>query len=184
MAGFDLSTEGRGRWEFNAMAVRPAAVLPGAFDDRTTTQRFWGAGVIAPHPLWRRARLSAYYLGLEKDPAVLPQGLGVQRRHTLGPRSWATSTTWDANVEGIVQWGRFGSASIRAGALSLDIGRTWRRRWQPRLGLRSDVASGDRDAFDRQLNTFDPLFPSATAYSRVATLSPAQRCWMSAAGTA
>ncbi len=40
-----------------------------------------------------------------------------------------------------------------------------RRPRRPRLGLRADATSGDRDPRDNTLQTFNPLFPSATAYS-------------------
>lgn len=153
-------------WEYNAMLVKPATVAAGIFDDRATRgQVFWGAGVIGPHPVWPRARFSAYYLGLDKDRAVFVQGSGPQRRHTVGSRSWIMTSRWDANLEGIVQWGRFSGAPILAGALSADVGHMWPGRWRPRVGIRGDLITGDADPRDPRLQTFDPLFPSATAYS-------------------
>ena len=152
--------------EYNLLLARPVTPRTGLFDDRASRdQHLWGAGLIAPHPWWRSARLGAYYLGLDRSRATFVQGTGRERRHTLGMRHWRTGAAWDVNGEVIVQWGRFAGAPIRAWAVSGDLGRTLSRVWRPRLGVRADLASGARDAADPALQSFNPLFPSATAYS-------------------
>lgn len=163
--GVRVSSRLRGA-EFNVLLARPVLVRAGVFDDRSASdQRLWGAGVVSAHPLWRGARWSAYYLGLDRARAAFVQGVGAERRHTLGTRTWRTRPTWDVNAEGILQWGHFDGAPIRAWALSGDAGRTWSGAWRPRVGVRADVVSGDRDAAVPALQSFNPLFPSATAYS-------------------
>ena len=152
--------------EYNGLLVQPVTTEAGVFDNGTAAgQSLWGVGVISAHPWWRRARWSAYYLGLDRRRASFVQGTGAERRHTVGTRTWRATSRWDINGEAIVQWGRFAGAPIRAWALSGDLGTTLRHRWRPRLGVRADVASGDRDATDARLESFNPLFPSATAYS-------------------
>lgn len=152
--------------EYNVLLARPVSTRTGVFDDRSgADQHLWGAGLIAPHPVWPSARISAYYLGLDRQRATFVQGSGAERRHTLGTRTWRTTARWDVNAEGIVQWGRFAGAPVRAWALSGDLGTTLPRAWRPRLGIRTDIVSGDRDAADPALQSFNPLFPSATAYS-------------------
>jgi hypothetical protein len=133
------------------------------FDDRAdSAQTFWGAGVVAPHPVWPRAEISFYYLVLKNQDATVLRGTERSVRHTVGSRSWTSSDRWDANYEGIWQFGTFGSARISAWAASADTG----HKVGPivRLGVKADVASGDR-GHPETLGSFDPLFASATAYS-------------------
>src|SRR4029453_9558925 len=55
--------------------------------------------------------------------------------------------------------------SIRAWAVASDVGLTINRiPLKPRVGLRADATSGDRNPNDQWLQTFNPLFPG-TAYS-------------------
>jgi hypothetical protein len=86
--------------------------------------------------------------------------------YTIGSRSWKTTPTWDFNYEAIVQWGSFQGRSIHAWALSEDTGHSFaQNRFQPRVGFRSDVASGDGGPNEKKLGSFDPLFPAAPVYS-------------------
>lgn len=162
----------RRAWTFNAVTLKLTGVRPGIFDDVPEhRQTFWGAGAIGPHPLWNKASLSFYYLGLDKTNTAFLSGTGRQIRHTAGTRSFKTAGPWDFNYEAILQWGSFAGLSIRSWAFASDTGFTFTSsRRRPRIGLRSDIASGDRSAADRRLNTFDPLFASAIAYSGSAGL--------------
>ena len=44
---------------------------------------------------------------------------------------------------------------------------------RPRLGLRADTTSGDRDPMDTKLGTFNGLFASAAYFGLIATSGPA-----------
>src|SRR5947207_6903925 len=44
--------------------------------------------------------------------------------------------------------------------------------WRPRLGVRMDLASGDRDAADPRLEAFNPLFPGNSYSGAVGLLGP------------
>jgi outer membrane receptor protein involved in Fe transport len=43
----------------------------------------------------------------------------------------------------------------------------------PRLGLRADVISGDSNASDGRLGTFNPLFPKGAYFGEIALIGPA-----------
>jgi Alginate export len=125
-----------------------------------------GTGITAPNPLWTHANLAVFYLGLDRKNSTFEKGAGRTIRHTIGAHSWKTAGRWDFDYEGIVQWGSFRDAPIRAWALSESTGYTLNRsRFRPRLGIRSDIASGDGGAKERALSSFDPLFPAAPVYS-------------------
>ena len=45
--------------------------------------------------------------------------------------------------------------------------------WSPRLGLKADLASGDRDPDDDRLETFNALYPNPSYFSEAALIAPA-----------
>lgn len=64
-------------------------------------------------------------------------------------------------MEATYQLGDFGNRSIGAYTFANDVGYTLTSvPWSPRLGLRLDLASGDADASDGRLGTFEAPFPN------------------------
>ena len=108
--------------------------------------------------------MSLYYVGLDRKNNMFEKGTGRAIRHTIGSGSWKATHGWDFNYEAIAQWGSFSGRPIRAWALSQDTGHTFQTRLRPRVGVRADVASGDGGPKDKQLGSFDPLFPAAPVY--------------------
>ena len=156
-----------GKLDWNVIALRLLKSSEGIFDDVPDhTQSFWGAGFTAPHPIWKGASASLYYLGLDRTNSIFEKGVGRAIRHTIGSRSWRATGSWDFNYEAIVQWGSFEGRPIRAWALSEDTGHCFiHSRFRPRVGVRADVASGDGGPNEKALGSFDPLFPAAPVYS-------------------
>jgi len=72
---------------------------------------------------------------------------------------------WEYNTELVAQSGtRFGK-DLRAFAGTWSAGYNWLdRAWKPRLGIQYDYASGDFNADDDQLGTFQNLFPTNHLY--------------------
>ena len=156
-----------GKLDWNIIALRLVKSSEGVFDDLPDhAQSFWGVGFTAPHPFWKSANVSLYYMGLDRKNSIFEKGAGRAIRHTIGSRSWKTIRTWDFNYEAIVQWGSFQGRPIRAWALSEDTGHTFGKwRFRPRVGVRADVTSGDSGPKAKTLGSFDPLFPAAPVYS-------------------
>jgi hypothetical protein len=159
----------QGKWTANGMFAKLVSTDRGFFDDApVSNQTYWGVGGLRS----RRGRggLSVYYLGLDKKSARFDQGTAREIRLTFGSRIWGVFGKFDYNYEAIVQTGSFGAGQINAFALVSDTGFNLPKiRLAPRLGLRASVASGDRDRTDRNLQSFNPLFPS-TAYSGAVAL--------------
>lgn len=160
-------------WQFDVIAVRPSEIEPGIFDDGIDdSQALWGA-YAAGAVTWLPTGLDLYYLGYENEDAVFDQGGAKEQRDTLGVRLWGERGGWDWNWELFYQWGSFGSGDILAWSLATDTGRTWQSAtWTPRLGLSTNIASGDRDPSDVDLQTFNPLFPRGSYFSELALLGP------------
>ncbi|QSR19076.1 alginate export family protein [Novosphingobium sp. KA1] len=87
------------------------------------------------------------------------------RRRTLSLRYAGKADAWSVDVEGIRQWGSFGDLDIDAYYVTATIAHGWRGGWKPRLALRVDVGSGDRNPGDGKMGTYGPLFPKPLTYN-------------------
>ncbi|HEU5239262.1 MAG TPA: alginate export family protein, partial [Pyrinomonadaceae bacterium] len=90
-------------------------------------------------------------------------------RHTLGFRSFGQTGAFDYNLDTFLQLGSFHSMGtekgIRAWGAASDSGYSFiHSNLKPRLGLRADITSGDKNPKDDLLQTFNPYFPG-TSYS-------------------
>ena len=117
--------------------------------------------------------IDVLYFGLDRDDSVFEIGVGNEQRHTLGVRLSHDEDRWDFEYQGYFQFGRFESNDIRAWSIVTEnyysfVGSSWR----PRLGLRANVASGDRDPGDGVLGTFDALFPNFAYLTEAALYAP------------
>lgn len=162
-----------GAWTVRALELAAVTVAPGAFDDSTDRGiRLDGlyatrdAGDAAP-------AIDVYALRYRNERARYAPGSGAERRWSFGTRVFATRAALDCNFEAIVQTGSFGTRSIRAWTIASDTGWTFRDlRFAPRLGLKANVTSGDRDPSDGRLGTFNALFPNLSYFSEAATIAP------------
>lgn len=161
-------------WRFVAVAAQLVSVQSGAFDDRPDhEQLFWGAAATHRGLLFTRGDAGMYYLGVDRRRSMYAQGIGPEVRHTLGARWAGAGSRVDLNYDGIFQWGQFAGAPIRAWAFATETGyRFTSAPWRPRVSLRTDFASGDRDPADPALQSFNPLFPGNSYSGAVGLLGP------------
>jgi hypothetical protein len=164
-----------GPWRIDGFVSRPVETDPGVFDDNPDeTRALWGVYAVAPLSPLPQGNTDLYYLGFEHEGARFDQGTADERRHTVGTRLWGRPEAWDYNVEFIYQWGSFGSGAIQAWAVSSDSGYTFQSALlRPRLGLRAELNSGDRDPQARTLQTFNALFPRGNYFGELALIGPA-----------
>ena len=163
----------RGPWLINGQVNKLVSIKRGLFNDGPDwSQTFWGVGATRSRPRIGGGHQFAY-IALDRKMGHFDQGSGRERRHTFIARTYGVSgaavRAFDYNFDTIFQWGTFwssgGQIGILAWALASDVGLTLNSiPLKPRLGLRADATSGDRDPNDRRLQTFNPLFPG-TAYS-------------------
>lgn len=175
--GLRLRAGRSGGGTLDLLALKPVASEPGTLDDGTDQDRFLGGLYWTQDVAIHRTGRDFYYLYFQDDEAVFATGSGHERRHTLGSRLFGSWGGWDWNWEAFLQTGRFTQAhrslDIRAWSIATDTGYTFASPvWRPRLGLSINVASGDDDPGDGNLNTFNPLFPRGNYFSEAAVFGP------------
>jgi hypothetical protein len=172
--GLRLRLDASDTWRVDGFAVRPTFDKPATFDDRTDGHRaLWGAYAVG-RPSWLPAgAIDLYYLGFHDAAGRYVQARGRETRHTIGTRLWGEHAGWDWNVELAFQAGKFNGGDIRAWTVASEIGHRWiDTPLKPRLALSANIASGDRNAGDRRLGTFNPLFPRGSYFDELALLGP------------
>lgn len=160
-------------WRVAAAAAGLVGLESGVFDDRADPEQLmWGIAASRPGPVLARSELGAYYLGIDKPQSIYVQGLGQEERHTVGVKWSGASARIDLNYDVLFQWGSFAGAPVRAWALATETGYRFSASWRPRLSFRVDVASGDSDAAQSTLQSFNPLFPGNSYSGAVGLLGP------------
>src|SRR5262245_3183869 len=162
-------------WTLDAFAVMPVEVDPGFFDDGPIHgQNLWGVYAVRPlQVIGENDKVDVYYFGLDKKRARFNQGSAREVRHTVGARIWNTRTPLDYNYEFAYQFGTFGKGRINAWTAASDTGYTFEgARLRPRLGLKADVTSGDKDPNNPDLQTFNALFPKGAYFGELSPVGP------------
>src|SRR5262245_37439025 len=157
-------------WSIDAFGGRPVATEPGAWDDHADeTQALWGVYATTAVPVLPDGHVDVYYLGFDRKDARFDDGVGHERRQSIGVRAWrpVSPRPWDYDIEGVWQFGDFAGSPIRAWTISSNVGYRPRRLSRVRLSLKADAASGDRSPGDG-LQTYNPLFPRASYFGEPA----------------
>jgi hypothetical protein len=163
-----------GGWRVDGFLTKPVKTDLGIFDDAPDHGRtFWGVYAVRPWKVLPGGNIDLYYLGIDRKSARFDQGTAREIRHSIGTRLWGKRSAWDYNYELIYQWGSFGRGNIRAWTIASDNGYTLTGvRFRPRLGLKADVTSGDRNPAEPNLQTFSALFPKGAYFGEIALIGP------------
>ncbi len=159
----------------DALVTRPVETKRYVFDDGTDNSRgLWGVYSVIPLLMLPKGGIDLYYVGYYSREASFDQGSAREIRHSAGTRLWRTAKPIDFNFEFIYQWGKFGNGDIQAWTVASDTGYTFDSLlFHPRLGLKADITSGDRDPDNPDLQTFNPLFPKGAYFSEDGLIGPA-----------
>jgi len=157
-----------GGWKYHAFWTQFAPVRKYDFNQSDRHTQFFG--LYASGLLCAEHGLSAdlYFLGLDQDdPTNTYNGTtGAERRYTVGGRLFGKigDTGWDYDTEAAYQFGDVGSADINAWMFAGELGYAYGDDWKTRAFLGFDYASGDDNAGDGDVETFNQLFPLGHAY--------------------
>lgn len=163
------------RWSLDIFYALPVDHRVGLFDDRIDDhQSVWSLyGTLKGDPLG----IDLYYIGYLNDRAIFSKWNGRELRHTLGARLFGESQAWDWNFELFYQFGYFNppgaTGDIVAWSVASDTGYTFEQApLAPRLALRANIISGDRDSEDPDVQTFNPLFPKGKYFGELSPIGP------------
>jgi hypothetical protein len=161
-------------WRWDAGFAKLVSLSKGVFDDPPDhEQTFWGIAATRKSPHFKQGQMGFYYLGLDRARSIYTQGIGPEQRHTIGVKWAGLGSRMDLNYDAIFQWGSFSGASVQAWAFSSETGyRISKSHWKPRLSVRADIASGDKDPNNPKLQSFNPLFPGNSYAGTVGLLGP------------
>ena len=158
----------------DAFIAHPVEIRTGKFNDKTdNTQKIWGLYSTLSSQMVSSS-LDFYYLGFESNESHYTQDTGEERRYTLGARQFGSNNNFDWDNELTWQFGHFQQYDIRAWAASMHSGYTvdtWSMK--PRFGIKLGTASGDRNSHDRQLNTFNAMYPKLPYLTENGAVAPA-----------
>ncbi|MGS2739450.1 alginate export family protein [Sinomicrobium sp. M5D2P17] len=146
----------------------------GSFNDRMNpdTKLFGSYNIINNLPVINNIAL--YYFGLHKRSASFNIISGEERRHSIGTRIWDNTNDWNYDFEAVWQFGKIADQSIAAWTVSINTNyRFPSLKLQPKIGLKTEIISGDKSPKDGRLQTFNPLFPRGAYFGLGAFLGPA-----------
>lgn len=162
--GVKLFAKGK-TWNVDLWYLKPVLVQRKQSDRLDEDVDFYGAYVTYKGIL--RHGVDVYFLAIDDTGnSRNPNGnRGDKNDYTLGSRFWGKTAGFDYETELAGQWGHWAGDTIEAWSATLDGGYTFEKAaWSPRLGAGFDWASGDRNPFDRQVGTFDQLYPLGHTY--------------------
>ncbi len=134
--------------------------------------RLWGAYIVQ-NKVRVVKNIELYYLGLHRKNAVFDAGKGEELRHSIGTRIWNANQATQYDLEAVCQFGTFAQQPISAWTASMNVSHRFHRSpLQPEAGLKMELISGDKDAADGRLQTFNPLFPRGAYFGLAALIGP------------
>lgn len=169
--GFRVIAE-HGPLRIDAFHLRPVAIGGGDFDDRTSRTRKLD-GIYATVTPGDSLGLDAYWLGYENEEARFVGRVGREKRDTFGLRFFGKRDNLGWNWEAMLQRGRYDGDPIQAWSIATETAWSFPdARFQPRLRLRANIASGDCDLTDGKLGTFNALFPKGKYFGELSPIGP------------
>ena len=113
-------------------------------------------------------KLDLYFLVINRNQTRFNQGTGNETRYTAGTGFNVRIGNWSGYSEADLQWGSFNNRTILAwkGAQSI-IYQFAGLKGKPILSVQGAISSGDNQATDSHLQTFNPLYPKAIYYGYI-----------------
>lgn len=144
--------------QVNVLVATPIIINPEVFDNTHTEEALWG--VYANLRKRKKAKLDLYYLGFYSERRQYNFVPGYTHRHTAGARLWKHDRYFYYDLETMYQSGQFNDLTINAMNFTGEARYVFQDAFlKPMIGLGVSYITGDLDPHDRQLNTFDPLYP-------------------------
>lgn len=139
-----------------AFLATPNISKQGVFDDVWIDEFIWTLYLTQK---LATTNLDIYYFGFHGSERAYSQESSIEDRQTIGLRFWAEKKIGlNYSLETIYQFGSFGKKSISSYNLSADIDYNFPTTSTFQIGLMANYISGDEDATDNKINTFNLLY--------------------------
>jgi hypothetical protein len=161
------------RYSLDAFYSHYVRARKGIFDDRVSGAiRLWGVYGVGKALPWGATWTCITWDYGKKRPLSM---MGRGRTAPFGRQpGMGRVSGWQYDLEGVYQFGTVGGKSIRAWTLSSNVSYQLRDlRFNPEIGLKSELISGDAVREDNLLQTFNPLFPKGAYFGMAAFIGPA-----------
>ncbi len=160
-----------GKWTTLLFYGIPVYQKRGIFDneDLHAKEGLWGVYGVKNTQV--KSGFDLYYLGFrKKNKTYFAEANQEEIRHSIGGRWWGKKNRWNYNHEALAQFGSFGDQSIWAWTASVNA--DYKLTEKQTIGFKTELISGDSDASDNRLGTFNPLYPRGAYFGRVAKFGP------------
>lgn len=155
----------KGNSKLNVFAMELMKTNPGFFDDEAdASQKIIGTWFTQRYQHTWLSKMDLFYIHTNRENAIFTQGTGTDKRHTIGTGLTFDKNGWSAYTEGDLQLGTFGSGNILAWKVTQTITYQFKGWLKPDVSLQSAMSSGDKNAADQDLQTFNPIYPKAIYY--------------------
>ncbi|NRS87802.1 hypothetical protein HNQ02_000709 [Flavobacterium sp. 7E] len=153
----------------SAFYLQAVVNVPNIFDDKITySNKLYGTyNVFKKMALVHNIDL--YFLGNYIQKAQYSNVAGTENRYSLGTRIWNNTPTWSYDLEAVYQFGNSNGQTISAYTLSSNTSYAFSKT---KIGLKTELVSGDDKKDDHNLNTFNPLFPKGAYFGLAALIGP------------
>lgn len=160
-------------FEIDLFYSNPVRVKQGIFDDKIQwSEKLWGAFYLIKN-IELIKNMDLYYLGYFNQNKQYFIGEGTELRHSLGLRIWNEPKKFKYDFEAVYQTGNWADKIINAYTASIDMAYLIsNNKFYPKVGLKTEIISGDKSISDNKLNTFNPLFPRGAYFGLAALIGP------------
>ncbi len=151
----------------------PVRNRPGVFDDRfNKSTHIWSVYVVKNQvPLFQN--LDIYYIGFENKNRVAHSLTTPELRHSVGLRFWGNTRAFQYDIELVYQGGKKEEEKISAYTASANCSYHFKTiSLHPKVGLKTELISGDKSPADNKTGTFNPLFPRGAYFGLAALIGP------------
>ena len=153
-------------WEL--FAGRPVNIIDWGFDNETSSDIFTTS--LYGNSLWKTPnyQADAYIVYYKNDDNVFQGDPGKEERSTFGTRFKTFLPEFVSETDAMIQTGRFNGKDIWAYGIASQMRTPLVESLDGNLQI--SYFSGDNDAGDDQLNTFNALFPKGQYYGFAAEI--------------
>lgn len=182
---FDVGRIGvkSGAYSFGIMGGKEVQDKAGYFNDPSNRNLKFGAAHISRKLAGALSNSTVELLYIYTDKSAASNALYNGKRNTFSARIGGVEGGWNYDLELVGQTGKNSiHQKVHAWYVATESCYTFQSKWQPFVGTRIDIASGDKDSSDNKTNSYDYLWSRGMSwapdlgYTNIAAVGPVLGC--------